>query len=54
MIELEDILMDEQKVNAAMKVISNNEIKERMEESVEALKPKTPVTEGYTDYDELD
>ena len=49
MVELEDILMDETKVNAAMKTIAAQEISERMEASLAAL-----TEEKATDFDELD
>jgi hypothetical protein len=48
-LELEDILLDEEKVTAAMKTIANQEITERMESATEAVSKKE-----YTDYDELD
>jgi len=51
-----DVLMDEEKVAAAMKTIANKEITERMESSTEAVSVpsyKKPQPE-YTDYDELD
>ncbi len=43
------LLMDEEKVTAAMKDIANEEITEKMEKAVESLQK-----EEHTDFDELD
>ena len=43
------LLMDEEKVTEAMKVVAKNEITERMENAVESMQK-----EEHTDFDELD
>jgi len=47
--KIEEALMDEDRVNEAMKTVTASDIKEMMEQQLEAVEERE-----YTNYDELD